>query len=165
MIDFINKPFFDNINGLVRIFTIKKVNFILNITPLNEDLIPKKTIITYHFVNNIINFPNNIQEIYYKLKYLKTNLSYFCLNNQLLNFNLEIYDKNIKMSQSINIYYNDFINIKNYSNNNENEIIDNFLDFIVNNKSKDTNNENDENDDNDNNQDEIYDDFTNYLLK
>ena len=155
-INIINKPFFDNINGLVRIFTIKKVNFILTITPLNEDLIPKKTIITYHFINNIVNFPNNIQEIYSKLKYLKTNLSYLCLNNQLLNFNLEIYDKNIKMSQSINIYYDDFVNIENYYNNYENEIIDNFLDFIVNNKNKDTNIE-DDNDD--------YDDFTNYLLE
>ena len=58
---------------LIRIFTNKAVNFKLTIIPThlndnnkNIEKIKKNTKITYHFTTNVLNFPNNIKQIYTK---------------------------------------------------------------------------------------------------
>ena len=99
MADNINKLFFQNINGLVRIFNIKNINLKLIITPINNS----KHKIIYHFIDNILTFPNNIYDIFIKFKYLVKNLSYIANENDFINFNLEIFENNkyIKVSTSL----------------------------------------------------------------
>ena len=138
MTDNINKLFFQNINGLVRIFNIKNINLKLIITPINNS----KHKIIYHFIDNILAFPNNIYEIVIKFKYLVKNLSYIANVNDLINFNLEIFEinKNIKVSSELTIYFNEFIYIdKNIYNKNNisDEAINNLIEHILNNTNDD----------------------------
>jgi hypothetical protein len=145
----ITKLFFENISGLLRIFTNKPINFKLIISPVQEENIKnnkKNTKITYHFTTNVLNFPNNIKQIYTKFTFLKKNFEYVYLNNQLLNFTLEISDGIIMLSETININYNDIINIetnninKKYNlnkNNNDDDDINELLEFYITNKNQD----------------------------
>jgi hypothetical protein len=150
----INKLFFENISGLVRIFTNKTVNFKLIIIPIlldennkNIEKIKKNTKITYHFTTNVLNFPNNIKQIYTKFSFLKKNFEHVYLNNQLLNFTLEISDGIAMLSESINIAYSDIVNIEinnknekynsNKNNNNDNDDINELLEFYIKNNNKD----------------------------
>jgi hypothetical protein len=134
MTDNINKLFFQNINGLVRIFNIKNINFKLIITPINNS----KHKIIYHFIDNILAFPNNIYDIGIKFKYLVKNLSYIANVNDLINFNLEIYEinKDIKVSSELTIYFKEFLHIDKYiynKNNISDEAINNLLEHVLNN--------------------------------
>jgi hypothetical protein len=138
MTDNINKLFFQNINGLVRIFNIKNINLKLIITPINNS----KHKIIYHFIDNILTFPNNICDIVIKFKYLVKNLSYIANEDDLINFNLEIFEinKDIKVSSEITIYFNEFIYIdKNIYNKNNisDEAINNLLELVLNNTDDD----------------------------
>ncbi len=134
MTDNINKLFFQNISGLVRIFNIKNINFKLIITPINNS----KHKIIYHFIDNILAFPNNIYDIIIKFKYLVKNLSYIANINDLINFTLEIFEinKDIKVYSDQTIYFNEFIDIdKNIYNKNNisDEAINNLLELVLNN--------------------------------
>ena len=138
MTDNINKLFFQNINGLVRIFNIKNINLKLIITPINNS----KHKIIYHFIDNILSFPNNIYEIVIKFKYLVKNLSYIANEDDLINFNLEIFEinKDIKVSSEITIYFNEFIYIdKNIYNKNNisDDAINNLIEHVLNNTNDD----------------------------
>ena len=136
MSDNINKLFFPNINGLIRIFNIKNINFKLIITPINN----LKHKITYHFNDNILKFPNSIYDIIIKFKYLKKNLSFISSNDDIIHFNLEIWDdlnKNIKISSENTIQFDEILNIDKIIpiNNNISDIaINEFMDFIFNNE-------------------------------
>jgi hypothetical protein len=157
----INKLFFENISGLIRIFTNKAVNFKLTIIPThlndnnkNIEKIKKNTKITYHFTTNVLNFPNNIKQIYTKFSFLKKNLDYVYLNNQLLNFTLEISDGIAALSESINIPYNDIVNIdsnnkiekynSNKNNNEEDDEINELLEFYIKNNKNNSKEEDDD---------------------
>lgn len=145
----INKLFFENISGLLRIFTNKNVNFKLIIFSQDE----KNVKITYHFVKNILNFPNNIKQIFKEFSFLKKNLDYPFFINKNLNFILQISDGNTILSETIIIHYNDIINIesnknekynfkkKNDVNFNDDEDINELLEFYIKNKNEDNNNE------------------------
>jgi hypothetical protein len=136
MSDNINKLFFPNINGLIRIFNIKNINFKLIITPINN----LKHKITYHFNDNILKFPNSIYDIIIKFKYLKKNLSFISSSDDIIHFNLEIWDdlnKNIKISSENTIQFDEILNIDKIIpiNNNISDIaINEFMDFIFNNE-------------------------------
>lgn len=161
----INKLFFENISGLVRIFTNKAVNFKLAIIPIfldensqNIDKIPINTKITYHFITNVLNFPNNIKQIYIKLSFLKKNLEHVYLNNQLLKFTLEISDGIAVLSESINIHYSDIVNIETnnknekynsnknekYNSNNNDDDINELLEFYIKNNKNNANEDDDD---------------------
>lgn len=152
----INKLFFENISGLIRIFTNKAVNFKLTIIPIHLDdkNIEKNTKITYHFSSNVLNFPNNIKQIYTKFSFLKKNLDHVYLNNQLLNFTLEISDGIAALSESINIPYNDIVNIdsnnknekynSNKNNNEEDDEINELLEFYIKNNKNNSKEEDDD---------------------
>ena len=135
MFNNINKLFFPNINGLIRIFNIKNINFKLIITPINN----LKHKITYHFNDNILKFPNSIYDIIIKFKYLRKNLSFISSSDDLIHFNLEIWDdlnKNIKISSENTIQFDEILNIDKIIpiNNNISDIaINEFIDFIFNN--------------------------------
>ena len=127
----INKLFFENISGLLRIFTNKNVNFKLTIIPIQDEKDNnKKNKITYNFVNNILNFPNTIKQIFIEFLFLKKNLDYPFFINKNLNLTLQISDGCAVVSESIKIHYNDIIDIdinnKNEKyNSNKKKIIDN----------------------------------------
>lgn len=158
----INKLFFENISGLVRIFTNKTVNFKLTILPThlddnnqNIEKIKKNTKITYHFSTNVLNFPNNIKQIYTKFSFLKKNFEHVYLNNQLLKFTLEISDGIAVLSESINIPYGDIVNIeinnkneKYNSNKNDNDAneddINELLEFYIKNNKNNANEDDDD---------------------
>ena len=159
----INKLFFENISGLVRIFTNKTVNFKLIIIPIflnennqNIENNKKNTKITYHFSTNVLNFPNNIKQIYTKFSFLKKNFEYVYLNNQLLKFTLEISDGIVMLSESINIPYNDIVNIeinnknekyknnKNNDDNDDNDDINELLEFYIKNNKNNANEDDDD---------------------
>jgi hypothetical protein len=157
----INKLFFENISGLVRIFNNKNVNFKLTIIPVyfnNKNIENKKnnnTKITYYFKTNVLNFPNNIKQIYTKFSFLKKNFEYVYLNNQLLNFSLEISDGISSLVESINISYDEIINIdtnnknekynSNKNNNNDNDDdINELLEFYIKNNKNNGNEDDDD---------------------
>ncbi len=151
----IYKLFFENISGLLRIFTNKDVNFKLTIIPIQEekDYKIKNNKITYHFVKNILNFPNNIKQIFTEFFFLNKNLDYPFFINKNLNFTLQISDGNAMVSESILINYNDIVNIdtnkngkynsnkkKNNDinfNNDDDEDINELLEFYIKNKNED----------------------------
>ena len=143
----INKLFFENISGLLRIFTNKNVNFKLIISPIQDVKDNNnKYKITYNFVKNILNFPNNIKQIFIEFLFLKKNLDYTFFINKILIFTLQISDGCAVVSESINIHYNDIVNIyidndinnKNKKNNDE-EDINELLEFYIKNKNEDNN--------------------------
>ena len=149
----INKLFFNNISGLLRIFTNKNVNFKLIISSLQDEKdYNKKNKITYNFVKNILNFPNNIKQILIEFSFLKKNLDYPFFINKNLNLTLQILDKDVIVSESIIIHYNDIANINTNTNikkknnninfDNDDEDINELLEFYIKNK----NNNNDEDD-------------------
>ncbi len=169
MTDNIEKLFFQNINGLVRIFNIKNINFKLIITPINNS----RHKITYHFIDNILTFPNNIRDIITKFKYILKNLNSISNENDLINFYLEIYENNnVKLSSELNICFNNLLNFNKKNTYNKNDISDegvnDLIDFYFNNNfddydEDDINDDNDEdniNDDND--EDNINDDNDEY---
>jgi hypothetical protein len=142
----ITKLFFENISGLLRIFTNKPINFKLIISPVQEENNKKNTKITYHFTTNVLNFPNNIKQIYTKFTFLKKNFEYVYFNNQILNFTLELSDGVAMLSESIYINYKDIINIeinninKKYNsnkNNDDDDDINELLEFYIKNNNKD----------------------------
>jgi hypothetical protein len=146
----IYKLFFENISGLLRIFTNKNVNFKLIITPLQNDKDNyKKNKITYYFIKNILNFPNNIKQIFTEFLFLKKNLNYPFFINKNLNLTLQISDGYVEVSESIIVHYNDITDIdtnnkneKYNSNkkkiiNNDDEDINELLEFYIKNKNKD----------------------------
>jgi hypothetical protein len=156
MTDNINKLFFQNINGLIRIFDIKNINFKLVITPINN--LNHK--ITYHFNDNILKFPNTIQEIIIKFKYLIKNLSYVSSSNDLINFNLEICDtinKNIKIFSEIIIHFKEILNVDKkffIKNNISDQAIDDFMELIFNYECENDECDNDEHDNDEHDNDE-----------
>jgi hypothetical protein len=149
----IHKLFFENISGLLRIFTNKNVNFKLTIVPIlyeNDNI--KNTKITYHFIKNILNFPNNIKQIFTEFIFLKKNLDYHFFINKNLNFTLQISDNNAIVSESIIINYDNIIDIEPNNNNekynsNKKKNINNYedndkdinelLEFYIKNKNED----------------------------
>jgi len=147
----IYKLFFENIAGLLRIFTNKNVNFKLIINPIQDenDDNNKKNKITYCFVKNILNFPNNIKQIFTEFFFLNKNLDYPFFINKNLNFTLQISDGNAMVSESILINYNDIVNIdinknekykkknNDISFNNDDEDINELLEFYIKNKNED----------------------------
>ena len=141
----INKLFFENISGLLRIFTNKNVNFKLTIIPIQDEKDNnKKNKITYNFVKNILNFPNNIKQIFIEFLFLKKNLNYTFFINKILNFTLQISDGCAVVSETINIHYNDIVNIYidndiNNKKNNDEEDINELLEFYIKNKNEDNN--------------------------
>jgi hypothetical protein len=147
----IYKPFFDNITGLLRIFTNKNVNFKLTISPIQDEDNYKKNKITYYFIKNILNFPNNIKQIFTEFSFLKKNLDYPFFINKNINLTLQILDGNTIVSESIIIHHDDISNIdtnnKNEKyNSNKKKIIDNndddineLLEFYIKNKNQDNN--------------------------
>ena len=148
----INKLFFENISGLLRIFTNKNVNFKLIIIPIQDEKDNnKKNKITYNFVKNILNFPNNIKQILTEFSFLKKNLDNPFFINKNLNLTLQILDGNAVISESINIHYNDItdidtnnknnkknnnINFNNINNDNDDDINE-LLEFYIKNKNED----------------------------
>jgi len=159
MTDNIEKLFFSNINGLVRIFNIKNINFKLIVTPINNS----RHKITYHFIDNILTFPNNIRDIITKFKYILKNLNSISNENDFINFYLEIYENNnVKLSSELNICFNNLLNVNKKNTYNKNEISDegvnDLIDFYFNNNLDDDYDQDDINDDNnedDNNEDDI----------
>jgi len=146
----INKLFFENISGLLRIFTNKNVNFKLTIIPIQDEKDNnKKNKITYNFVKNILNFPNNIKQILIEFSFLKKNLDYPFFINKNLNVTLQILDGSAVVSESINIHYNDINDIdinnnkKKYNNknfnNDDDDDINELLEFYIKNKNEDNN--------------------------
>jgi hypothetical protein len=139
MADNINKLFFPNINGLIRIFNIKNINFKLIITPINN----LKHKITYNFNDNVLKFPNSIYDIIIKFKYLTKNLSFISSSDDLIHFNLEIWDdlnKNIIISSENTIKFDQILNIDKIipiKNNISDIAINEFMDFIFNNNDED----------------------------
>jgi UDP-N-acetylglucosamine 2-epimerase len=149
----IYKLFFENISGLLRIFTNKDVNFKLIISPIQDEKDNnKKNKITYCFVKNILNFPNNIKQIFTEFSFLNKNLDYPFFINKNLNFTLQISDSNAIVSESIIINYNDILNIQTNKNekynsnkkknndvclNNDDEDINELLEFYIKNKNED----------------------------
>jgi hypothetical protein len=146
----IYKLFFENITGLLRIFTNKNVNFKLIISPIyDENDNNKKNKITYCFVKNILNFPNNIKQIFTEFFFLNKNLDYPFFINKNLYFTLQISDDNAIVSESILIHYNDIVNIDTNKNekykkknndisfNNNDEDINELLEFYIKNKNED----------------------------
>jgi hypothetical protein len=159
MTDNIEKLFFQNINGLVRIFNIKNINFKLIVTPINNS----KHKITYHFIDNILTFPNNISDIIAKFKYILKNLNSISNENDLINFYLEIYENNnVKISSELNIYFNNLLNVnkKNISNKNQisDEGVNDLIDFYFNNNFDDDNLNDDDDNLNDDDDDNLNDD-------
>jgi len=150
----IYKLFFENISGLLRIFTNKNVNFKLTIIPIQEekDYKIKNNKITYHFIKNILNFPNNIKQIFTEFFFLKKNLDYHFFINKNLKFILQISDGHTILSESIIINYNDIINIETNknekynsqkkNNNNIDEDINELLEFYIKNKNEDDDEDN-----------------------
>jgi hypothetical protein len=148
----INKLFFENISGLLRIFTNKNVNFKLIISPIETEKDNKiiKNKITYNFKKNILNFPNNIKQILTEFSFLKKNLDYHFFINKNLKFILEISDGFIILSESIIINYFDIANletnIEKYNSNKKkinynDDDINELMEFYINNKNE--NNEDD----------------------
>ena len=154
----INKLFFENISGLLRIFTNKNVNFKLIIIPIQDEKDNnKKNKITYNFVKNILNFPNNIKQILIEFSFLKKNLDYPFFINKNLNLTLQILDGSAVVSESIYIHYNDITdidtnnknkkknnNINNFNNfnninNDDDDDINELLEFYIKNKNEDNN--------------------------
>jgi hypothetical protein len=145
----IYKLFFENISGLLRIFTNKDVNFKLIISPILDEIDNKKrNKITYNFKKNILNFPNNIKQIFTEFSFLKKNLDNPFFINKNLNFTLQILDGSTVVSESIIIHYNDISDIdtnnKNEKyNSNKKKIINNdddineLLEFYIKNKNQD----------------------------
>ena len=151
----INKLFFENISGLVRIFTNKNVNFKLTIIPpplLQEEKINK---ITYNFITNVLNFPNNIKQIITEFSFLKKNLDYPFFIDKSLKFTLQISYNSSSLSESINEHYNDIVHIESNNKNekkknskinlnNDDDDINELLEFYIKNNK---NNDNEEDDD------------------
>ncbi len=135
----IHKLFFENISGLLRIFTNKNINFKLTI--ISQD---GRNKIKYHFIKNILSFPNNIKQILTEFSFLKKNLDYPFFNNKNLNFILQISDDNVVFEESITIHYNDIVNLQsknekynskkknNDMNYNNDEDINELLEFFIN---------------------------------
>ena len=147
----IYKLFFENISGLLRIFTNKNVNFKLIIIPIETEKDNKiiKNKITYNFVKNILNFPNNIKQIFTEFSFLKKNLDYHFFINKNLKFILEISDCSAIVSESIIINYFDIANLKTDKNekynsnkrklNDDDDDINELLEFYIKNKKEDNN--------------------------
>jgi hypothetical protein len=141
----INKLFFENISGLLRIFTNKNVNFKLIINPIQDEKDNNKNKITYCFVKNILNFPNNIKQILTEFSFLKKNLNYPFFINKKLNLTLQILDGCVMLSKSIIIHYNEIVSIdtnnknKNKNFNNDDDDINELLEFYIKNKNEDNN--------------------------
>ena len=130
----IYKLFFENISGLLRIFTNKNVNFKLIIIPIEAEK-DNKNKITYNFVKNILNFPNNIKQIFTEYSFLKKNLDYTFFIDTSLKFTLQILDGQINVSESIIINYNDIVNLESNNekyNSNKKKIINNDDDDDIN---------------------------------
>jgi len=147
----IYKLFFENISGLLRIFTNKNVNFKLIIIPIETEK-DNKNKITYNFVKNILNFPNNINQIFTEFSFLKKNLDYHFFINKNLNFTLQISDGNAMVSESIIINYFDIANLEtdkkekynsnktklnNLNFNNNDDDINELIEFYIKNKNED----------------------------
>ncbi len=147
----IYKLFFENISGLLRIFTNKDVNFKLIISPILDEIDNKKrNKITYNFKKNILNFPNNIKQIFTEFSFLKKNLDNPFFINKNLNFTLQILDGSTVVSESIIIHYNDISDIdtnnknekynsnkKKIINNDDDDDINELLEFYIKNKNQD----------------------------
>jgi len=146
----INKLFFENISGLLRIFTNKNVNFKLIIIPDEYNSINiKNNKITYNFITNVLNFPNNIKQILTEFSFLKKNLDYPFFIDRSLKFTLQILDGKDMVSESIIIHYNDIVNLESIKNekynsnkkkiidNNDDEDINELLEFYIKNKNDD----------------------------
>jgi hypothetical protein len=147
----IYKLFFENISGLLRIFTNKNVNFKFTICPIQDENI-KKNKITYNFIKNILNFPNNTKQIFTEFFFLKKNLDNPFFINKNLNLTLQITDGSASVSESIIIHYNDIVNIdankknekynsnkkiNNVTNSNNDDYINELLEFYIKNKDED----------------------------
>jgi len=132
----INKLFFENISGLLRIFTNKNVNFKLIIIPLKyENQKKNNNKITYNFITTVLNFPNNIKQIFTEYSFLKKNLDYTFFIDTSLKFTLQILDGQINVSESIIINYNDIVNLESNNekyNSNKKKIINNDDDDDIN---------------------------------
>lgn len=121
----INKLFFENISGLLRIFTNKTVNFKLTIIPIQNENCDniKNNKITYNFITTVLNFPNNIKQILTEFSFLKKNLDYPFFIGKSLNFTLQISDASASLSESINVHYNDIVDIETNNKNQKKKII------------------------------------------
>jgi len=132
----IYKLFFENISGLLRIFTNKNVNFKLIIIPLKyENQKKNNNKITYNFITTVLNFPNNIKQIFTEYSFLKKNLDYTFFIDTSLKFTLQILDGQINVSESIIINYNDIVNLESNNekyNSNKKKIINNDDDDDIN---------------------------------
>jgi hemerythrin superfamily protein len=133
----IYKLFFENISGLLRIFTNKNINFKLTIIPIQE----KNNKITYNFITNVLKFPNNIKQILTEFSFLKKNLDYPFFIDKILNFTLQISDNIALLSESINVHYNDIVDIESTNIkkniNNDDEYINELLESYAKNKNED----------------------------
>ncbi len=109
-----------------------------------------KNKITYNFVKNILNFPNNIKQIFTEFSFLKKNLDYHFFINKNLKFILEISDGCIIVTESIIINYFDIANLKTdknekYNSNkrklndDDDDDINELLEFYIKNKKEDNN--------------------------
>lgn len=145
----IHKLFFENISGLLRIFTNKDVNFKLTIISIQDEKDKiKNNKITYNFITNVLNFPNNIKQILTEFSFLKKNLDYTFFIDKSLKFTLQILDGQDIVTESIIIQYNDIVNLESVNNekynSNKKKIIDNndddineLLEFYIKNKNED----------------------------
>jgi hypothetical protein len=145
----IHKLFFENISGLLRIFTNKNVNFKLTIISIQDEKDKiKNNKITYNFITNVLNFPNNIKQILTEFSFLKKNLDYTFFIDKSLKFTLQILDGQDMVTESIIIQYNDIVNLESVNNekynSNKKKIIDNndddineLLEFYIKNKNED----------------------------
>jgi hypothetical protein len=150
----ITKLFFENISGLLRIFTNKNVNFKLTIIPIHDDkdnsINIKNNKITYNFITSVLNFPNNIKQILTEFSFLKKNLDYPFFIDKSLKFTLQVLDYKDMVTESIIIHYNDIINLESIKNekynsnkkkiidyNDDDEDINELLEFYLKNKNKD----------------------------
>ena len=153
----INKLFFENISGLLRIYTNKNIDFRITITSIQDE---KNTKITYHFIKNILNFPNNIKQIFTEFFFLKKNLDYHFFINKSLKFTLQISDSCTTVSESIIIDYNDIVDIdpnnknekynsnkKKNIDNNDDDDINELLEFYIKNNKNNVKNDDDDEDD------------------
>jgi mannose/fructose/N-acetylgalactosamine-specific phosphotransferase system component IIB len=145
----IHKLFFENISGLLRIFTNKNVNFKLTIISIQDEKDKiKNNKITYNFITTVLNFPNNIKQILTEFSFLKKNLDYTFFIDKSLKFTLQILDGQDMVTESIIIQYNDIVNLESVNNekynSNKKKIIDNndddineLLEFYIKNKNED----------------------------
>jgi len=145
----IHKLFFENISGLLRIFTNKNVNFKLTIIPIYDDNDNniKNNKITYNFITTVLNFPNNIKQILTEFSFLKKNLDYPFFKKSL-KFTIQVSDASASLSESINVHYNDIADIEsknknekkknnNINLNNNDDDINELLEFYIKNKNDD----------------------------